>query len=209
VIVFANGTWSDPVNIDPGHALTSVSCPTTMFCLAVDNHGDAFTFTGSVTDWLQSVLDPNQDTIASVSCPSPAFCAAVDQSGDVYTYDGASWNPAGDIDSGNGFVQVSCFSRAFCAAIDGQGHAAVLTGGNWSVSGMPQTAASISCPAMGYCIAVDTRGEALVYRQGVWSTVSKIDGNKAFTAISCVKVNTCMAADRYNNVLYHAPSRAG
>ena len=62
---------------------------------------------------------------------------------------------------------------------------------------------------MGYCVAVDTSGEALVYRQGVWSKVSKIDGNNAFTAVSCVKANTCTAADQYNNVLYYAPARAG
>ena len=209
VIVLTNGAWSDPVSIDPNNELTGISCPTATFCVAVDNGGDAFTFTGSVTDWPESTVDPNQDAIASVSCPSTTFCAAVDQSGDAYTYDGTSWNPSGDIDRGNEFVQVSCFSTAFCVAVDNNGNAAVLTDGNWSAGAMPRTATGISCPAMGYCVAVDTSGEALVYRQGAWSEASKIDGNNAFTTISCVRVDTCTAADQYDNVTYYAASPAG
>jgi len=38
-----NGTsWTSGTLIDAGHALTSVSCPTTAYCVAVDRAGNAF-----------------------------------------------------------------------------------------------------------------------------------------------------------------------
>jgi hypothetical protein len=61
----------------------------------------------------------------------------------------------------------------------------------------------------GYCVAVDTSGGALVYWRGSWSKVSKIDGNNSCTAIGCTGVNTCTAADQYDNVLAYAASAAG
>jgi hypothetical protein len=206
VVIYSGGTWSDPVSIDSGNQLTSVSCPTATFCMAVDNQGYAFTFIGTATQWSRITLDPNQDDIASVSCPNKDFCAAADQAGNVYTYDGASWSPADNIDSGNEFAQVSCYSLSFCAAVDNNGNAAVMTNGNWSVGSMPSTAAGVACPAAGYCVAVDTSGGALVYQQGGWSKASKVDGNNAFATISCVGVDTCAAADQYDNVMYYAAS---
>lgn len=209
VVVLSSGVWSAPVSIDPDAGLTSVSCPTTAFCMAVDNSGYAFTFTGAVTNWSKSTLDPNQDTITSVYCDSATFCAAVDQSGNAYTYDGSSWNSAGDVDNGNELQQVSCFSSSFCGAVDNSGNAVLFAGGSWSAGTMPSTAASISCPASGYCVAVDTSGGALVYQQGSWSKASKIDGNNSFTTISCTGVNICTAADQYDNVLSYTSSAAG
>ena len=69
---------------------------------------------------------------------------------------------------------------------------------------MPSTAASVSCPAAGYCVAVDGSGGAMVYQQGNWSKVTKIDGNNAFTAVSCAATAVCLAGDQYNNVMYYA-----
>jgi hypothetical protein len=38
-----NGTaWSAGTLIDNGHALTSISCPTATYCVAVDRSGHAF-----------------------------------------------------------------------------------------------------------------------------------------------------------------------
>jgi hypothetical protein len=38
--------WSAGILIDKGHALTSISCPTTTYCLAVDRSGNAIVSTG-------------------------------------------------------------------------------------------------------------------------------------------------------------------
>ena len=35
-------TWSSGTLIDHGHVLTSVSCPSTTYCVAVDRAGNAF-----------------------------------------------------------------------------------------------------------------------------------------------------------------------
>jgi hypothetical protein len=35
-------TWSAGSQIDSGHALTAISCPTVSYCVAVDNDGRAF-----------------------------------------------------------------------------------------------------------------------------------------------------------------------
>ena len=57
------------MSIDSGTQLTSVSCPTATFCIAVDNQGYAFTFTGTATQWSRTTLDPNEDDIASGVLP--------------------------------------------------------------------------------------------------------------------------------------------
>jgi hypothetical protein len=101
VIIYSGGTWSDPVSIDSGSELTGVSCPSSTFCVAVDNGGNAFTYTGT----------------------------AVDQTGNTYTYNGYSWNPPDDVDNGNEFTQVSCHSATFRVAVDNNGNAAVMTNG--------------------------------------------------------------------------------
>jgi hypothetical protein len=74
---------------------------------------------------------------------------------------------------------------------------------------MSSTATGIACPATDYCVAVDGNGGALVYKQAGWSKVTKVDGNNTFAAISCVAVNTCTAADQYDNVMYYTPSSRG
>jgi hypothetical protein len=62
--------------------LSSVSCPTRTFCVAVDLDGDAFAYNGKA--WSSGAnIDPlnqtsNPDGLGSVSCTTTTFCAAVD-----------------------------------------------------------------------------------------------------------------------------------
>ena len=89
--------WTSPIGIDSGTQLNSVSCPTSSFCVAVDNNGQGFTYTGSATNWARTTIDPNQDQLNSVSCPSTTFCVAVGSSGNEYTYNGSSWAAAAPV----------------------------------------------------------------------------------------------------------------
>ena len=75
--MLSGGTWTSPIGIDSGTQLNGVSCPTSSFCVAVDNNGQGFTYTGSATNWARTTIDPNQDELNSVSCPSTTFCVAV------------------------------------------------------------------------------------------------------------------------------------
>ena len=78
----AGPSWSQPALIDAnGGGLTSVSCPSSSFCVAVGG-GDALTWNG--TSWSQPVpIDPNGYGHTSVSCPSSSFCVAVDSNGNA------------------------------------------------------------------------------------------------------------------------------
>ena len=65
----AQGTWSSPKTIDAGDALSSVTCPSTSFCAAVDDEGNSLTYNGS--SWsAPSYIDHTTNFLDSVSCPS-------------------------------------------------------------------------------------------------------------------------------------------
>ena len=89
------GTWSSRQMIDQGAGgfavvLTSVSCPSASFCVAVDNAGNALTYNGS--SWSSPSNIDGSSSINSVSCPSASFCIAVDNAGNALTYNGSSWS---------------------------------------------------------------------------------------------------------------------
>jgi hypothetical protein len=43
-LTWNGSTWSAPLDIDPGFSLTSVSCTSSTFCVAVDDDGNAPTY---------------------------------------------------------------------------------------------------------------------------------------------------------------------
>src|ERR1700693_295330 len=72
-------TWSAPVRVihQPpflGNRLTSVSCPSSNLCVAVDDVGNAVTSTnpaGGASAWTVTNVDVfSQDGLAGVSCPT-------------------------------------------------------------------------------------------------------------------------------------------
>ncbi|MGH9121539.1 MAG: hypothetical protein ACRDYC_06285, partial [Acidimicrobiales bacterium] len=59
--------------------LTSVSCPTTTFCRAVDTRGRVFGYDGS--SWSAGSTIDAGHVLTSVSCPTTTYCVAVDRDG--------------------------------------------------------------------------------------------------------------------------------
>jgi hypothetical protein len=124
-VTHSGSKWSKPVSIDPnGFGMTSVSCPSTTFCVAGDQIGQAVIFNGS--SW--SKPSPISDAgafVASVSCTSATFCVAMDSFGGAATYNGSSWSKPVKLDSGltNSQFSVSCPTATFCVAIDFNGNA--------------------------------------------------------------------------------------
>jgi hypothetical protein len=104
---------------------------------------------------------------------------------------------------------VSCASPSFCAAADDGGNGAILAGGRWRVAAMGMIAGAVACPADGFCLATDASGGAVAYHNGAWSAVTRIDGQRVISALSCPAPTACTAADRQDNVLYYAPPRSG
>ena len=89
-----NGTsWSPATAIDPGHELSTVSCPSARFCAAVDGGGgNVVTFDGSSwtapvnidSEAAKSLNGPVLIFLMSVSCPSALFCVTRDTIGDAF-----------------------------------------------------------------------------------------------------------------------------
>ena len=66
-----------PTLIDTGHELTSISCPTTQRCVAVDGSGRALAGTTKPSSWSATTLT-GASALFAVDCPSATECVAVD-----------------------------------------------------------------------------------------------------------------------------------
>ena len=71
-----------PLSGTDASGLTSVSCPTTTFCRAVDSIGRVFGFNG--TSWSSGTLIDNGHALTGISCPTVAYCVAVDRAGRAF-----------------------------------------------------------------------------------------------------------------------------
>ena len=197
-------TWSAPLSIDPnGGPLTSVSCPSSSFCMAVDGGGNALSWNGS--SWSAPVyISPNGGDLTSVSCPSSSFCMAVDYGGNALSWNGSSWSAPVSIDPNRAPNSVSCPSSSFCMAVDWYGNALSWNGSSWSApvsidQNGPLT--SVSCPSSSFCMAVDNSGYALSWNGSSWSAPVSIDQNSYLASVSCPSSSFCMAVDGYGNAL--------
>jgi hypothetical protein len=209
-ITLSNGGWGSPAYVDARTGtFTSVSCPVTTFCMAADSGGNAFAYTATSNTWQPFTVDTSGGGLTGVSCTGPDHCMAVDTGGGAYTYDGSSWSTAVPVDVGHAFTAVSCASPSFCAATDDGGNGAILAGGRWKVAAMGTTAGALACPVDGSCLAVNGSGGAVAYHNGAWSAVTRIDGQRVISALSCPALTACTAADRQDNVLYYAPPPSG
>jgi hypothetical protein len=63
-----------------GASVTGVSCPTTTFCVAVDDQGGVLQWAGGRVT--RTDVDAGRH-LTSISCPSTSLCVAVDQTGRV------------------------------------------------------------------------------------------------------------------------------
>jgi hypothetical protein len=206
-------SWSSPVSVDPSKVLESVSCPSKVFCAAVDDLGNAVTYDGS--HWggpLQ--VDPGV-ALTGVSCPSKLFCLAVDKAGNAITYNGTSWSAPNAVDPGEAFNSVSCPSKAFCAAVDNKGGALSWDGTAWSsrtvLSSPSGDLSSVSCSSASFCVAVDGDGNAFTYT-GTWDpTPTDVSGTSFLYSVSCSSKMFCVTTDdgsasSYDGAAWSAPT---
>ena len=192
--------------------LDSVSCPSALFCMAVDGNGNAISG-GQATAWSAPVgVDPIAGILTSVSCPSRSFCAAVAGNGYAFTWNAASWSrPVWSATSpadphGGALTSVSCASAVSCVAVDGDGRALAWDGRSWSApaaidpDGGGLTA--VSCPSASSCVAVDNAGDALVWDGRSWSAPVAVDPHGGgLTAVSCGSAWSCTAVDKSGDAL--------
>ena len=184
-------TWGAAASVDPslGGALRDVSCPTTTFCVAVDNGGRALYYDGST--WTEPVdIAPGMSGLTGVSCPTASFCLAVDYFGRVSSFDGSTWVPPVEVDDGaqaGGFTAVSCSSAEFCAAVTSYGYAATFDGTSWNrpvgIDGYDADFPAISCTSPTFCVAVDWQGNALTFDGTGWTASTIAD---SLADVSCM-----------------------
>lgn len=210
-------SWSAPARIGNGYSLTSVSCTSASFCIAVgffydnattgEGKSSAFIYNGS--SWSEPVTIANftnYDYLESVSCVSSSFCAAVgSHSGISYIYDGNSWSASES--SGAVLKSVSCASSSFCVAVGysdltNNSIAVTYNGNRWSapasIASERHYIESVSCPTTSFCIAISSVGEdgysnAVTYDGTSWGAPVRTGPFAIFPDISCPTVSFCVA----------------
>jgi hypothetical protein len=210
-------SWSGAVEVDSGHALRAISCPTAELCVAVDSAGRAVigTRAGAATAdswaWSASFAIDGAGEPTSISCASAALCVAVDRKGnamlstDPASAGPGSWSKSPIVGAGE-LTSVSCASTALCVAVDGEGHVFSSTkpasagSGAWSApASIAKALAAVSCASTALCVAVDGAGNALLSTEpsggaSAWHG-RPIDPGLGLVAVSCFASDSCVAVD--------------
>jgi len=209
-VASASTGWGPPTRVPFNNGLTSISCPTSSFCVALANQspGDALIYQNG--SWgSPSTIDLNGG-LTSVSCSSDLYCVAVDSGGNEMTYDNGTWSAPAAIDTGGmGLSSVSCPASTtvpapFCVAVDISGNALIDQGGTW---GKPASVASsvlwtsVSCVSASFCMAVglgesgsSLSGQAATYNGSSWSApTTVVTGEDFLDAVSCSSSSFCGA----------------
>jgi hypothetical protein len=212
--------WFAPVHIDSasgGNTLTSVSCVSPTFCVAVDNGGNnsdghALYFDG--VRWsAPALMDTDEYGPVSVSCPTSSFCMAVDGSagtnggGSALMFNGHTWTAPAPVSS-SGLSAVSCASSSFCVAVNQDAYDWHGTSwGNGTLLNGGEGYQSVSCPVQAFCAAVGHNGGAVIWNGAGWSSASQVETNTAgdsiLSSVSCVGVNSCITVDGNGNFFYY------
>jgi len=212
-LVASNEEGSGPGIATHTANFSSVSCPSTGFCAAVDDTGNVFTWNGKV--WSKGVVvdstaaSNTNDQLASVSCASPSFCVAGDDLSDVYTFDGSTWSAADQLNpsdsSASVSFSVSCPTASFCMAVDGNVNYYTYNGTSWSQPQVinsstlnPTTIGEVSCANPTFCEAV-YNDQSVTYNGSGWSTPqtlslppgSKSGSNPEVSVVSCPTTTFC------------------
>lgn len=179
--------WSQARNLVPAQGyLTSVSCASTTWCLAVDDKGNAFTWQGS--GWsAPRRIDPF-GSLASVACVSRSFCVAVGTH--VLVRASGVWRTPATVDTRT-LADVSCTSVRFCMAVDDAGRAITWHGHGWSAPvpiGRRQLFA-VSCTNSANCFAVGDMSAQWDGRR--WHRVANPQHAWELTDVDCVSASYC------------------
>lgn len=206
-------SWSGPVEIDGGHSLNAVACPSSAFCVAVDDAGRALVGTrpqaGTSGSWSTLAIDGAR-SLTSISCPTAGLCVAVDAEGHAListnpTAGAGTWKVV-TIDGALVLTSVSCPTTGLCVAVDSEGRAIFSTSPSVAVSGawsapvaVAKTLVSVSCASQALCVALDGEGRALLSTEptggaSAWHPRS-IDPNADLAAVACYGAGSCVAVD--------------
>lgn len=195
--------WGTPVLIDSTGAPTSISCPSTTFCMALDSKGSALTYDG--TSWSAPVVVSASPKAVLVRCSSSTFCMALAGNGQVVTYNGTGWTAPTVIDpvaAANNvpWLWQSCARNAnLCMAVESSGSVVSYDGTTAHVyTSVGLHARSVSCPSTTFCMAVDGLGGFVTFNGSVWSSAAAIatppcGGDGCALLVECSSSSFCLA----------------
>src|ERR1035441_10671539 len=136
--IFDGAAWTGSGVVDSDGTPTSLSCPTSRFCVAVDNAGEVLTYNGS---WSAPRTVDSGGDLSSVSCTSPSFCLAVsaDTPGTAYRFAGERWSTVAvpDPSTPHGGSEpdvlswISGATPTYALALDHYGEAFIWSGHGW------------------------------------------------------------------------------
>ncbi len=202
--------WSPAINVDPGHGLYSVSCPSPTMCLALDGATNVFTFSGIGWSRSTTLASAAQNSLDKVSCGTPTFCVATDNASitsfaaHVSIYNAGTWGSRQNISpNDNGAISAtSCASDGFCtASIGATGPIKDYSNGTWSsVITSASGFSTVSCVSSSFCAAADYSGLAYVFNGTRWTNGTEVDANKyGIVALSCATPSFCVGVDHYGD----------
>ncbi len=198
-------TWDASEVEDSAGAPTSLSCPTSRFCVAVDDAGQVLTRNGT---WTAPIVVDRGGGFASISCTSQTFCLAVtgDTPATAYRFDGKRWSPvaAPNPSTPQGgsepdiLSSVSCATPSSCVALDDFGEAFTWNGHVWSgataFDDVQDGSDAVSCPTSRFCMIVDGNGVAVSLVEGALGSRHQLDtGAAGLNSISCATATRCVA----------------
>lgn len=209
---YDGSSWSDPVTIDLGQRLSSVSCSSRLFCVAVDlEGGNVVMFDGSSWSAPTQIEPPGANLLESVSCASPRLCVAGGSGGRTFVFDGSSWTR-----NGPGLEAVSCTSVTFCMSVNEGAGSSIFDGSLWHRAGTTHDGidTAVSCSSDRFCASVGRLSKANVWRDGSWGKSERIIHRGAgLFSVSCAGPKFCVTIHNglhvltYNGQEWTGPTR--
>jgi hypothetical protein len=180
--------------------ISQLSCPTTTFCMAVDQTGAVFTYNGSV--W-KPAARPASGGPAVLDCASSTFCVGatlVNTTVQSYRWSGSSWTTVPVSGSSTYPQQMACPSVGSCVLLLDDGTAAELNGAGWSTDealGGQTDGAALACVGTDTCQLALGQEDLLPVSDG-WTGIDQrlfLPGNVEWGAISCASIASCIATN--------------
>ena len=204
---------------------SAISCPTSTFCMSVDQSGQAIAAVNGVWQHpvrlIASTLTENGFT--GISCVSSSYCVAVSLLGTAFVYQSGSWSSAYNVYPGHVLADVSCRSTTLCWATGG-GPVFRWNGSTWSapiaLPGGKNVSDKVSCTSLAFCVVIGVTGSGNWAWQWTGSTwTGPVDvlsmGGDEIWSISCSGTKFCVGiADngyfvRFDGTRWTAPARNG
>jgi hypothetical protein len=210
--VYNGQGWSAPSKLttDPGDdgTVTSVSCGSSTFCVAVGGYtsDESFTYDGGTwgpADTFYTSAGADTTYATTISCAGN-LCAAGDFKGQLFTLSVGVWSGPTPTVTNHTIFSVSCGAGLFCVA-SADGSTFAFNGGVWSAATSSPPIMTLACVDAAFCEGLAGEG-ASTYDGSSWGTlVSDVNG----PAVSCATATFCVAAGAAGAVFTYSGGSSG